>query len=392
MRTLYLSPRQSVPLVSGAKLRDFHLAKALGEAGELTYVHYSEPDLAPPVMPFAKRVITVPRPRPYSPAKILRGLTGRWPLPIVNYTSPAMAETLRELLRARPFDLVHVDAIHMAGCAWAVRDALAGTPVMYNWHNIESEYLERYANENPSTARRWYARHAASQMYGVETAILESARGHIVCSNRELELLSARAPRARLAVIENGVEMTKMSAPRSFDESRNRILFVGSMAYPANAHAAVWFCREIWPAIQKRYPQFRLTIVGYNPLPEVLALRESGVEVTGTVPDVLAWYAQAFAAIVPVRIAGGTRLKILEAMAVGVPVLSTRLGAEGLDVSHGRDILLVESADEWVDALTQLTEPAHWMQLASAGQGMVRERYDWEVIGRKLLDVYKSWL
>ncbi|HLW76723.1 MAG TPA: glycosyltransferase family 4 protein, partial [Bryobacteraceae bacterium] len=326
-------------------------------------------------------------------AKMVRGLTGRWPLPIVNYTDRAMTGALVDLLRREKFELVHIDAIHLAGCESALRAALGSTPVFYNWHNIESEYLERYAGETPGRARRWYARHTARQLYRVESAILESARGHIVCSERERAMLARRAPAARVAVIENGVAIPPMHAVESKLATRGRILFVGSMAYPANAHAAVWFTREIWPRIREGFPHFRFSIVGYNPLPEVLALRDlPGVEVTGTVPDVAPWYEGAFASIVPVRIAGGTRLKILEAMAAGVPVVSTKLGAEGLAVSPGENILIAESVEDWRAAMGKLGDPATWNRQAGAARALVEARYDWQEIGRTLVETYRSWL
>jgi len=377
--------------VSGAKLRDFHLAKALAEMGELTYVHYSEPGLAPVNMPFAKRIVSLPRSRGYTPAKVLRGLTGRWPLPIVNYTDRAMVNRLLELVRAEKFDLVHVDIIHMAGCEAAIRPALGATPVMYNWHNIESELMARFAASDASLAKRWYARQTSRRMAQVEDSILESADGHVVCSEREREQLARRNPRARIAVVENGVD-TGAFVPRT-NRERKRILLVGAMSYHANAEAAAWFAREIWPKIREKNPGFRFTIVGSNPLPQVLALRNlPDVEVTGTVPDVAPWYAEAFAAIVPLRVGSGTRLKILEAMAAGVPVISTKLGAEGLAVTPGKEILLVDSDGDWMAALAKLRDSGAWAAQTSAARELVCARYDWQAIGRSLIATYQAWL
>jgi glycosyltransferase involved in cell wall biosynthesis len=390
LRILYLSPRQCYPPITGAKLRDYYLARALGEAGELTYVHFDQPDTAAPVLPFCERVVTISRVQPYTPGKILQGLTGRWPLPVVNYTSTEMIAQVLKLIREKAFDLVHVDCIQMAACEAALREALGSTPTMYNWHNIESELMLRYSEGNESPLKKMYARMTAGRLAKVESMVLESATGHVVCSEREHALLAARAPHARIAVVANGVD-TGGFKPAKSAEGRKRIVFVGAMSYHANIDAAVWFAREIWPQIRARMDGFVFTIVGSNPAPEVLALRElPGVEVTGTVPDISVWYSEAFAAVVPLRVGAGTRLKILEAMAAGVPVISTSLGAEGLEVSPGKDILLVDEAGGWAEALAGLE--ARWTAQASAARELVCSRYDWQVIGKSLVSSYLSWL
>jgi glycosyltransferase involved in cell wall biosynthesis len=143
-----------------------------------------------------------------------------------------------------------------------------------------------------------------------------------------------------------------------------------------------------------RHPDWTLSLVGSNPSPAVLALRSSpNVEVTGTVGDVRPYYRDALAAIVPLRVGGGTRLKILEAMAAGTPVISTALGAEGLAVSPGENILLTETAEQWVAALEAVSsDGALRSRLAGAGHALVRERYDWGIIGSELVATYRRWL
>jgi glycosyltransferase involved in cell wall biosynthesis len=165
------------------------------------------------------------------------------------------------------------------------------------------------------------------------------------------------------------------------------------MGYHANADGAVWFVREIWPHLRQHVPQMVLTIVGASPSTEVLALRnEPGVEVTGSVPDTRPYYAEAFAAIVPLRVGAGTRLKILEGMAARVPVVSTEIGAEGLDVSPGENILIAENPQDWIRAFFELRNDSRRSALIAAGQHLVQSRYDWNTIGDKIDSTYKEWL
>jgi len=180
-------------------------------------------------------------------------------------------------------------------------------------------------------------------------------------------------------------------APR---DGRRRVLFVGSMRYHANVEAAVAFTRTVWPGIRERFPEWRLTLAGSDPAPAVVALSgEPHVEVTGTVDDLRPFYSEAIAAIVPLRTGGGTRLKILEAMAAGAPVVSTPLGAEGLAVSPGMDILIAEKDEDWLRRLSALsTDGDLWNGLAEAGRRLATTRYDWESLGQSLYETYCHWL
>ena len=394
MRILFLSPRQSWPAVSGAKLRDYFFAKALGERARLSYAFFSDRGGEAPTLkeyPFCERLTAIPAPAMYTPGKVLRGMFGRWPLPVVNYTSREMADAVREIAR-EPFDFAHLDSMHMAGYA----DSIPGARIVYNWHNIESELMSRYAAGAPSLARRIYGELTARRLASLEKELLGSAFGHLVCSQREKDQLLDIVPGARIAVIENGVDAGAFSGiTTGSGEERKRLIFVGSMSYHANIDAAVWFTRAIWPSIHRQFPELRLTLVGSNPAPAVMALQDGSVEVTGTVPSVVPYYEDALAAIVPLRSGAGTRLKILEAMAAGVPVISTTLGAEGLAVSPGENILIADCPEKWIESLKSVSEAgseARRDAIAAAGRELVRSRYDWEVLGTKLFATYRDWL
>jgi len=360
---------------------------------EVTHVSFAETGrgMTSADLPFCSRVISVPRPRSYTPGKILRGFFGRWPLPVVNYTSNIMRRAVREAL-AGTFDLIHLDSIHMAAYVPGLLEA-AGAPITYDWHNIESEAMQRYGRQTASAPRARYAMLTARRLESLEDSILRDSYGGLVCSERERAALQHRVPGARLAVIENGVDAAFFAAPPVPGSERRRIVFVGSMDYHANVEAVVAFAREVWPDLHRELPGITFTVVGSNPAPAVLALREeSGIEVTGTVADVRPYYRESLAAVVPLRVGGGTRLKILEAMAAGIPVVSTPLGAEGLAVSPGRDLLIAESAGDWLRHLRALSSGAEsWNALAEAGCELVRKRYDWEILGALLYGLYTEW-
>jgi glycosyltransferase involved in cell wall biosynthesis len=402
MQILFVSPRQCWPAVSGAKLREFHLCKALGGRVPLHYVFFSAPQDAPPTaadLPFCRAITAVPPVRPYSAGKLVRGVLGAAPVSVLNYTTPAMANALRDIASSAPFDLVHLDSIHLAAFEPLLRRLLPRARIVYDWHNIESDLLFQYVSHAPNRAKKLYSAVTARKMAALELRTLHSAHGHIVCSARERDELAALAPAARIEVIENGVDPSRFPATPRPCASRTRIVFVGLLDNQANMKAVIWFTRSIWPTLRQRFPHWRLTLVGTNPAPSVVALaREPNVEVTGTVPDVAPYYEQAVAAIVPLLSGSGTRLKILEAMAAGVPVVSTPIGAEGLDVADGENLLLVPgdsagSAEKWTVALESLASQGPlWIKLAAAGRTLVESRYTWDVIGAKLFDTYSSWM
>jgi len=398
MRILFLSPRQSLPARSGAKLREYHFLRALARSAEVTYLYFADPGAQPLTvedLPFCREVAGVPKPAAYGYRKTVMGILGSSPLPILNYTSPIMSAALERMLGARDFDIIHLDGIHMSHYALEAWKRKNSPRAIFNWHNIESEAMRRYSVTTTSMARRWYAGYTAGKMERLESDILHRAFGHIVCSEREREQLRRIAPEARIEVIENGVDTAYFAGSQAPSTSR-RIVFVGAMDYFPNSDAAGFFANQIWPQVRSRLAGAELTIVGSNPGPAVLALGElPGVKVAGMVPDVRPFYRGALAAVVPLRTGGGTRLKILEAMAAGVPVVSTPLGAEGLEVVAGENLLLADSADAkgWADRLVSLADsPALRQQLIEAGLRLVGSRYDWEIQGAKLRATYEGWL
>ncbi len=398
MRILTLSPRQCWPPLSGAKLRDYYFARALGRRADVTYAQFTEPGaklLSGSDLPFCRKVIPVPKPKAYTLGKIARGLTGRWPLSVVNYVSEAMVGALEQATRGERFDLVYLEGIHMAGYVDPLARMFGAWPrVVNDWHNIESELMRRYRARTPLHGA--YARLTARQLEWVERRQLEKGFGNVVCSERERAQLAAIAPQARIAVVENGVDTEYFAGTAAARAPGTSVVYVGSMDYHPNIDAVTFFAREIWPTVRKRLPSCRFVIVGAKPAPAVVALGQlEGVEVTGTVPDVRPYYRDALAAIVPLRTGGGTRLKILEAMAAGVPVVSTALGAEGLVVEPDRHLAIVEAddADAWGRALERLAGDGAWArELTGAALARVRERYDWAILGESLGRTFEGWL
>jgi len=403
MRVLHFAPRVCWPLDTGAKLRNYHLARVLAERSQVTLLAFSDRNTssAPIGNPY-HQVISVKRDPAYTFAKLVRGLWGQTPLPVLNYTTASMKQALEGVLTEKDFDVVQVESIHLMAYLPIIRAARQQPLVICDWHNIESELMQRYRKREPNLLRRAYAGKTARLMSEFEGRATREFDAHVVVSERDAERLRALNPDARIFVIENGVDTSYYSdaqietvaAARRDAPGKRRIVFVGSMDYHANIEGTVNFAREVWPRLRARQPDLVFTIVGRNPAREVRELAQTpGVEVTGTVDDVRPFYRKAVLSVVPLNVGGGSRLKILEAMAAGVPVVSTTLGAEGLDIRHGENILVADTNEQLIEAIVSVVENEEQRrQLVAGGRALVFSRYDWSTLGASLFEVYRKLL
>ena len=394
MRILYFSPRACWPRDTGAKLRDYYLASQLAAHCPVTYLGLRDPSEAssepPPAESGFAAYHSVARESAYTVSKLVRGLIGPAPLSVLNYSSARVSRILAEILQAGSFDAVQIEGVHLSAYLPVIRAAASRPVILSDWHNIESEILHRYSRVNPSPMRRVYARRTASLLERAETRFLTACDVHTVTSERERGWLQARNPAAEIHVIPNGVDV-QYFAGRETDSgsARTRLVFAGSMDYSANVDAVVWFVNSIWQELSRDHPALSFAIVGRDPTPEVRALAADHVTVTGTVPDVRPYYSGALAAVVPLRIGSGTRLKILEAMAAGIPVISTRLGAEGLDIEDGTHLLLADSEGEMIAAVNRLAaSPELWLRLSRSGREVVSRSYDWHALTEHLYRIH----
>lgn len=396
MRVLYFSPRDCWPITTGARLRDFHLARQLASKASLTYIGFTtDATKRERLEPLCNsEVILVQREGGYAPLNLLRGAAGPTPISVLNYTSRAMMTELERLLGEQSFDAIQVEGVHLYAYVNRIRELAPRARLICDWHNIESELMARFADNGPSAARRLYARRTAGLLRKLENRLLGLANAHTVCSGRERDALLKRAPNARIEVVGNGVDVDYFDWRNHDPVEREDLVFVGSMDYHANIDAATYFADEIWPLVRARRPDLRFIIVGSRPTAEVLALgSRPGITVTGTVEDVRPYYRGALAVMAPVRVASGTRLKVLEAMAAGAPVISTTLGAEGLAVTHGRDILLADTPAAIADAVVTLqAESSEWRTIAANAHRLVKSRYDWGIVGETLRRLYAEQL
>jgi len=287
----------------------------------------------------------------------------------------AMMAALRDL---RP-DALYLD--HLDSLVYA--DAAKSLPVVIDLHNVYSDLIRRESRSPLRGAARPYLGREAVLLRACERrAVIRADSIHVV-SAIDAAALAREAPGKTPKVVPNGVDCTlygRLTEGRR--GGRPVVAFIGAMSWPPNVEAARFLALKVFPEVRRRVPGARLRIIGRDPTPEVLALRElPGVEVTGKVPDVMPHLQEASCLAVPLEVGGGTRLKILEAFAAGLPVVSTPVGCEGIEARHGVE-LVVATREGFGDALVALLEdPSAGERMAKCARSLVVERYDWKAIG-----------
>jgi sugar transferase (PEP-CTERM/EpsH1 system associated) len=345
MKILVLTPMLPYPPSDGARIRNLNLIKQLVKVHEVSLLSFVsvDDDVSAQVSELRKfigEVRTVQRDTRYSPQDLLKGVCGSEPFSILNFKSPEMEELVSEFL-GRGFDAIHCSHLHMAQYAPTDDSILK----VVDMHNVESEILERYAEKVWDPLRKHYAKLTASKLSKYEKEHLQGFDLCTAVSARDAESFARTG--VSTEVIENGVD-TGYFPFKPNTETDESLTFTGWMKYHANDEAARFFCSEVLPLIRKKNSKVHMTIVGKSPSKEVQALGEGqGIKVTGFVPDVRPYLYAASVFVVPLLVGGGTRLKILEAMSAGIPVVSTSVGCEGLQVQPGRHLLVADTPEDF---------------------------------------------
>jgi sugar transferase (PEP-CTERM/EpsH1 system associated) len=400
MNILFVTGNLPFPPADGWKIRVFSFIRTLARRHKVSVVSFmrtTEEALAVERLREAAgaEVDVIPRSPGYSPLRLIKGLVGPTAFPIINYRDERMARLMREVLSRRAFDIVQAESVHMA-------QYCLGLPhrTILDLHNIESLLMKRYARQERHPLKRAYAEITWRKLATYEREICRMFGHCVTCSEEERRLLHVRSGVEHVSIVPNGVDLEAIEMDEwplcNGDDSDggSRLVFVGRMDYHANVDGVRWFCREVLPRVRAHRPDVVFQIVGAYPAPAVARLADPGrVEVTGFVADVRPYLKKATAVVVPLRIGGGTRLKILEGLAMGKPVLSTGVGAEGIAAVPGRDLLIADHPHEFAEQIFRLLDDADLRRhLGSSGRRLAVARYNWDTVVESLEEVYERCL
>jgi len=382
MNILVLTPYVPYPPNFGGSVRIFHLIRQLSRMHDVHLLTYREEvggGDPKGVDPFCKTVTVVPRIVGDKRRQQLLSLLSLRSFQVRFHYSHAMQAALDRLVAEQGIDVILVEFSQMTGFRFP-----RGVPVVLDEHNVEFDLLDRMAAREGGVIRRWFNRIEAAKFRREELAAARDAAVTLVTSERDGEVLSRHVPGLRTATITNGVDCDHFRRPAG-PRTPNSAVFVGATHYFPNEDGVLFFLDDVHERIRRHCPDFTFTVVGGKPPPSLTTRQSDSVAVTGYVDDVRPFMWDASVFVVPLRMGGGTRFKIVEAFAAGIPVVSTRLGAEGIPVEHGRELLLADDPADFASAVLRvLAEPALADSLAQAGLEFVRRHFDWSVIGDKL--------
>lgn len=388
MRILILAPRAPFPADYGAAQRNLKIIEWLGRLHEVTLLAYGDPNdraVKSALESAGARVeIVAPAPRAIVDRVRTLALSGEPDL-ARRLWSTELNERLTSLLHETAFDLIQIEGLEMY-LAWATaRRTLRLLPrVILDEHNAESILQE--SGWRSSVRRRSYATAAYSfvqtgRLRRFERQACRSVDGVIDVSPEEDAALQELVPGLRSVVIPNGVDTDHY---RLGDNSNGdgSVLFIGKLDYRPNVDAAEWLVTNIWPKVRKAVPEARLNVVGREPLPKITRLADRpGVAVIGPVVDERPWFERAAVLAVPMRMGGGVRLKVLQALATGTTIVSTSFGMSGVGAVDGIHFLRADNPVEFANQVARaLGDRALRARLGDAGRTLVCERFDWRVI------------
>ena len=386
MKILWVSPGFLHPTNRGGQIRTLEMLKRLHARHEVHYIGYdnpAQPEGLQRAHEYCTRAYPVPLQVPPRRSlkfgmQLVENLFSSMPLSLSRYCSTAMREKITQLRATEHFDSVVCDFLTAAP---VIADM---SKVVLFQHNVETMIWRRHVEQARDPLRKAYFRGQAERMEDWECRMCRAAARVIAVSPQDAETLREMF-RVEAASVPTGVDLDYFRRPP--DAARmTDLVFVGSMDWLPNSDGVNYFVREILPLIWERKPDCTLAIVGRSPSPSVhaLAKQDSRIQVTGTVPDVRPWLWGASLSIVPLRIGGGTRLKIYEAMAAGTATVSTSIGAEGLDVSHPANIRLADTPNEFArQCLSLLDDTSQRQSVADEALRLVTSRFSWDVVTSK---------
>ncbi len=380
MKVLFVCPFVPWPLVNGGKIRTYHLLRTASAQAELHLRVIQEPEPVPgaeeALAPWCQSLGFFPRSRP--------GTVERWKLPKLErwFHSRALLEAVHTDLARGGFRLLHLDELLLARILPPERSI----PVVQHHHKLDT-VLYGSLGSDASVARRF-------DLWKLRRLEAESARRyrhHLLCSQGDADTLRTRYGALDCAVVPSGFDPeTFRYDPAAAPRASETLVFLGSMDYGPNVDGVRHFAHAILPRIQRERPATRFEIVGAEPAPAVRDLAGPKVHLTGRVESVQPFLRRASVLVVPLRIGGGTRLKIVEALALGTPVVSTTIGAQGLGLEHGRHLLLADGEAEFAAAtLRLLADPLEAARMGERGRAHVYEHFRWDVLGRELVDYWE---
>jgi len=408
MKILFLTPQLPYPPRQGTTIRNYNLIRLLAQDHQIDLFSFLAPGEAlgadNHLVALCGQVITAPQPARSLARRAVDTLTANRPDMGLRLESQEAYSRLEALLDEESYDLIQAEGIEMAAYGLAAAESQPSARLVFDDHNAEYLLQKRSALVDLGNPLRWLAAGYSliqwNKLHRYEQSICSHSDAVVAVSEPDRSALVQLVPDRLIDVVPNGIDLAEFPfpPPRPAAQQPPTLIFTGKMDYRPNVDAILWFAHEVLPLIQAQKPDVRLQVVGMNPHRRLAPLEQMpGVEITGAVDDVRPYVYGAAVYVVPLRVGGGTRFKVLEALASGKPLVSTSLGVEGLGLQDGRELLIADEPHAFAAAVLRLLDDqADGGQvcagLSAAGRRFVESHFTWEQIVPRLERIYQATL
>ncbi len=391
MRLLWVKGGKLLPVDTGGKIRSYNILKGLARRHEVMLLSYY------PGAPDAGYDAAIRREFPGAVTVALGDTGGMFgqavhyarrfpqsaPYSITKFTSGTVRAKVKALLANPKLDVAVADFL-LVTRNFPERPV---RPTVLFQHNVESALWQRNAKYERNPLKKALFGVEAAKMYRYERAAMSRFHEIVAVSEHDRSLMLEMAPAAPVTVVRTGVDVAAFAPRPAARRGSRTVMFLGSMDWPANIDGVEYFCELIWPQIVAAVPDAQFQVVGRNPPKRITRFASPSVEIVGGVKSVLPHLHEAAVFVVPLRIGGGTRLKIYEAMAAQVPIVSTTVGAEGLDVENGSDIVLADDPGSFARSVVELLRAPERRRAIAMAASATASRFDWSVIANEFEQV-----
>jgi sugar transferase (PEP-CTERM/EpsH1 system associated) len=395
MHILWIKTELLHPVDKGGRIRTYQMLRQLRREHRITYLALDDgaggPEALERASEYCHDAVAVPFAARAKRTtgfywELLQNLASPLPYAVAKYRSPALTRELHRLVAESDVDVIVCDFLFPS---LNVPSGL-GVPMVLFQHNVEAAIWERHVQVASHPVKRLYMREQWRRMRSFEGRECRRFDKVVAVSQEDCGVLERTYGLRGVEEVPTGVDTDFFQPGRSVTRNRNEIVFTGSMDWLPNEDAVAWFAEAILPRIRAEVPDVQFTIVGRTPSQPVLALARAhrDITVTGSVPDVRPYMERAAVFVIPMRVAGGTRLKVYEAMGMEIPIVSTTIGIEGLPVRHDAELLVADEPEAFAAAVVRLLrEPARGTQLAANAARRVRTEFGWREVASRFASI-----
>ena len=407
MRVLWLSHLIPYPPKGGVLQRAYNMLNEMAKYHTVDLVAFNQPDLLAPlysnleegVLDAKQALSSVCENVAFFEIDSVKGCMGKGRLALQSLVSKdpyninwlksrKYGEYVQDIISKYEYDLVHLDTISLIPYLNYTKDI----PTVLDHHNIESHMLQRRAGNESNKLKKWYFKQEGDRLEEVEKTICPNVDLNITCSEIDAKRLKEIAPGSRVEEVPNGVDIDYFKRTREYT-SNPALIFVGTLSWYPNIEAVRFIAEHLWPKLKSSIPGITFHIVGANPPGELLALSKSDThfKVHGFVDDVREYMQKAAIYVCPIQDGGGTKLKILDALAMEMPIVAHPIACEGIRVEPGNNVIFAKTLDEYLAAISNLlNNPDRRAQIGRNARTLIETEYSYEIIGRRMSDLYEN--